>query len=191
MDNKISEWVKKFFNRLVDYVILIGLIGLILGVINLIKGESGYAQTGFAFFGTAVLFLVLSKIFERISGKKKSLNLCRNLSEQENKTAIVLGILVLLERPFDNKNDETILKHSILNQQKNEFYRLISANALVKFRVAGASLDDEAYIYGVCRSEFEDLSTWANNDEFLQRVAIGSFTASDGNCGKHFVFLDH
>lgn len=186
--------MKNFIDNLKVYIVMIGLIGLVMGIINSIKGKLDFARTGFVFFGIAVvvviLSLVLSKIGEKIPKKDKPLPppLVRQ-SKVEPLT--VLGMVVLLERPLRFTNDKNALIQSIISQQINEFKRAISPTAQVEINVAGSSIDDEAYIYGVCRSVFDDLDSYANNNEFMQRVATGSFTASDGNRGKHFAFLNH
>ena len=124
MNKKFSKRVKNFFDKLIDYVILFGLIGLILGIINLLKGEIGFAKTGFVFFGIAAIIVVSFKILERRTGINRTGKPTAMSSAAEiNKPVTVLGMVVLLERPFGNKTDEEVLKRSIIEQQMNEFDR--------------------------------------------------------------------
>lgn len=191
--------MKNLIDKVTNYIIIFGVLGLIMGVINIFKGESGYAKTGFTFFGVMVVFILgstaLSKIGERKARKESQKQPAPAARAVEPpaptpEPLTVLGIIVLLERPLRFANDKSVLIQSILAQQTGEFKRLIAPTAQVHIMEAGASIDDDAYIYGACRSAFDGLSSYADNDEFLQRVATGSFTASDGNRGKHFAFLN-
>lgn len=186
--------MKNFFDKLYFYIILFGVIGLIMGIINAIKGEAELAKTGFIFFGVAVVVFLFSTAFSKISEKRRDDRPQPQPPVPANVPAAapltVLGMAVLLEYPLRSGNDRTALIQSIFEQQCKEFKRVIAPSAQVQIIVAGASIDDEAYIYGICRSTFDSLDSYANNEEFLQRVATGSFTASDGNHGKHYAFLN-
>ncbi len=185
--------MKNFIDNLKVYIVMIGLIGLVMGIINSIKGKYDFARTGFIFFGVAVIVVILSLVFSKISEKIaiKDNPQPPHLETHNNiEPLTVLGMVVLLERPLRFENDKNALIQSIFSQQVSEFKRLISPNAQVEVRVAGSGMDDEAYVYGVCRSAFDGVDSYADNNEFMQRVATGSFTASDGNRGKHFAFLN-
>lgn len=185
--------MKNFIDNLKVYVIIIGIIGLIMGVINTIKGKTDFAKSGFIFFGIAVVFVLLSLVFSKIGQKNPKRDKPQPpplVSNKINEPLTVLGVVVLLERPLRGENDDRLLIQSIVNQQINEFKRVISPSAQVKITVAGPSIDDDAYAYGACRTVFDGVDSYADNDEFMQRVATGSFTASDGNRGKHFAYLN-
>jgi hypothetical protein len=187
--------MQNFFEKLQHYSIIFGILGLIMGIINSIKGEAELARTGFFFLGIAFLFFLLSIAFSRLSEKVQKKNKPGQQSPAPLKVAAtepltILGMVILLQHPLRFANDKDALLKSIFFQQEKEFGRVIAPSAQVQVTIAGASLDDEAYVYGICRSAFDGLSTYTNNDEFLQRVATGSFTASDGNKGKHYTFLN-
>lgn len=185
-------------------VCIIGIIGLIMGVINTIKQDFDLAKNGFLFFGIAAVVFVVSEIINKTADKRRSLetsapppgiptgstSVIAPGVEKKNEPLTILGMIVLIERPLRFANDQEALIHSIIEQQKNEFKRVFAPSAQVQVRVAGASIDDDAYIYSACRSTFDALDSCSDNDVFLQRVAVGSFTASDGNRGKHYAFLN-
>lgn len=197
--------MQDFIEKVKFYIVAIGLIGLIMGIINTFKHNFTQAKTGYIFFGVAVVVVALSLISSRIIEKRQSTK--KNQSPAVSVTPpqppvlpaspakstdplTVLGMLVLLERPLRFATDKELLIRSIIDQQSGEFHRLIAPSAQVQIIVASTNIDDDAYIYGACRSAFDKLDTSVDNDEFLGRVATGSFTASDGNRGKHFAFLN-
>ncbi len=184
--------MKELFEKVKFYIVIFGIIGLIMGVINTIKGKSDLAKTGFMFFGTAIIVVLATYVFSKMNENKPD-------TKPQNQTPVaikddqpltILGIVVLLENPLKSDSDKNALIRSIFDQQIKEFKRVITPTTKIQIIVAGSSLDDDAYIYGVCRSAFDGLDSYANNDEFLQRVATGSFQASDGNRGKHYAFLN-
>lgn len=185
-------------------VCIIGIIGLIMGIINTIKQDFGLAKNGYLLFGIAAVVFVISEVISRAAEKRRNIQtLVKPPSIPEIVTPVpapvtekipepltVLGMIVLLERPLRFANDQEALIRSIIEQQKNEFKRVIASSAQVQVRVVGSSIDDDAYIYGACRSMFDGLASCSDNDVFLQRVAVGTFIASDGNRGKHYAFLN-
>jgi hypothetical protein len=184
--------MKDFFEKIKFYIVIFGIIGLIMGVINTIKGKSDLAKTGFIFFGIAVIVVLVTFVFSKMNENKPE-------TKPQNQTPAaikndepltILGMVVLLENSLRFENDKNALIQSIYEQQTREFKRVIAPSARVQIIVTGSSLNDEAYVYGICRNAFDGLDTYANNDEFLQRVATGSFQASDGNRGKHYTFLN-
>lgn len=184
--------MKEFFEKIKFYIVIFGIIGLIMGVINTIKGKSDLAKTGFIFFGIAVIVVLVTFVFSKMNENKPE-------TKPQNQTPAaikndepltILGMVVLLENALRFENDKNALIQSIYEQQTREFKRVIAPSARVQIIVTGSSLNDEAYVYGICRNAFDGLDTFANNDEFLQRVATGSFQASDGNRGKHYTFLN-
>ena len=185
--------MKKMMEKLVYSICVIGVIGLLAGIWNLIKGNGDSAKTGFITFGvgTAVYLLAMAYTWiEKKTGYAKTKEKTQQSTAAAAGPLTILGMVVLLERPLRFEADKPALIKSILNQQTNEFMRAVASTAKIDIKVAGASLDDDAYIYGVCRSAFDGLDSYTDNDEFLQRVATGSFTASDGNRGKHYAFLN-
>jgi hypothetical protein len=184
--------MREFFEKIKFYIVIFGFIGLIMGVINLINGRNELAKTGFIFFGVAVVVVALTFVFSKISERNpaiKSQNQTPATIRKEEQL-IVLGMIVLLENPLRSDTDKNTLIRSIFDQQVKEFKRVIAPTTKIELTVAGNSLEDEAYVYSVCRSAFDGLDSYTNNDEFLQRVATGSFQASDGNRGKHYAFLN-
>jgi hypothetical protein len=153
-------------------------------------------------FGVLVLAIVLSHglswIISKIEQKKDAMKPATGTAAAvpsaippiQEQPLTVLGMVVIMENPLPFPKDEERLISEILAQQTGDFKRVIAPSAQVNIVVAGASLDDDAYIYGVCRSNFDGLDAYSDQDEFLQRVATGSFVASDGNRGKHFAFLN-
>lgn len=185
--------MKNLIDNVKVYIVIFGLIGLVMGIINSFKGKFEFARTGFIFFGVAVVVVLLSLFCSKIGEKipRKDNQQQPPIVTPKNTGAItVLGLIVLLERPLRFENDKSALIQSIYSQQIKEFKRVILPNAQVEVKVAGSGIDDDAYVYGVCRSAFDGVDSYADNNEFMQRVATGSFTASDGNRGKHFAFLN-
>lgn len=186
--------MKNILEKAQLYAIILGAIGFIMGIVNLVKGRTEFILPSFALFGVGALAVVIPAAISKYSDQKASRNPRPQPSVIANSPAekplIVLGMVVLLERPLRFANDEDALIKSIFDQQRLELKRAIAPEAPVKMIVAGVSLDDDAYIYGICRSTFDTLDSYADNDEFLSRVATGSFVASDGNRGKHFAFLN-
>jgi len=196
--------IQKVVERVKVPVCIIGIIGLIMGIINTIKHDFEMAKNGFLFFVIAVVVFVVSEVISRAAEKRRNKqNSARPPSipeivtppptpvfERASEPLTVLGMVVLLERPLRFSNDQQALIRSIIEQQKNEFKRTIAPSAQVQIIVAGDRIDDDAYIYSTCRSTFDKLDAFSDNDVFLQRVAVGSFTASDGNRGKHYAFLN-
>jgi len=186
--------MKNFLEKAQLYAIILGAIGFIMGIVNAVKGRTEFILPSFALFGVGALAVVIPAAISKYSDQKANRNphlqqpVITNIPAE--KPVTVLGIVVLLERPLRFANDEDALIKSIFDQQRLELKRAIAPAAQVKMIVAGASLDDDAYIYGICRSTFDNLDSYADNDEFLSRVATGSFVASDGNRGKHFAFLN-
>jgi hypothetical protein len=184
--------MKEFFEKIKFYIVIFGIIGLIMGVINVINGKSELAKTGFIFFGVAVVVVMLTFASSKINDRKPPIKTQSQIPAdlKKDEPVIVLGMVVLLENPLRSEADKSALIQSIFDQQTKEFKRVVASTAKVQITVAGTSLDDEAYVYSMCRSAFDGLDSYANNDEFLQRVATGSFQASDGNRGKHYAFLN-
>jgi hypothetical protein len=186
--------MNKFIDGLYYYVTIFGLLGLVMGVINSIKGKNDYAKTGFIFFGIAVfivlVFMILLKISQPMMNKKVKEQPPVLINQDKAGPLTILGMVILIERPLRFDNDKHKLIQSICEQQIREFKRVISSNAQVEVKIAGSSIDDDAYAYGVCRSAFDEVDSYADNEEFMQRVATGSFTSSDGNRGKHFAYLN-
>jgi hypothetical protein len=183
--------MKEFFEKIKFYIVIFGIIGLIMGVINVINGKTELAKTGFIFFGVAVVVVIATFAFSKINESKPKAKFQSQAPTpiRKDEPLTVLGLVVLLENPLQSDTDKNNLIQSILEQQTREFKRVVASTAKVQITVAGSSLDDDAYIYGICRSAFDGLDSYSNNDEFLQRVATGSFQASDGNRGKHYAFL--
>ena len=190
--------MKSLLEKLQNLVIFLGVAGLILGVVNLFKAEYQKALYAFLLFGVLVVMIVISNVIEKINDKKAAaqydhLNAAPapvQTAQPQQAPLTVLGMVVLMQRPLRLEGDQTALTKSILAQQTGELKRVIAPTAKIEFIVAGNDLDDDAYIYAICRNTFESLGTWQDNDEFLSRVATGSFAASDGNRGKHFAFLN-
>lgn len=186
--------MKNFLEKAQLYAIILGAIGFIMGIVNVVKGRTEFIFPSFTLFGVGALTVVIPAAISKYSDQKASKNPRPQPSVITNspaeKQVTVLGMVVLLERPLRFAKDEDALIKSIFDQQRLELKRAIAPATQVKMIVAGASLDDDAYLYGICRSTFDTLDSYADNDEFLSRVATGSFVASDGNRGKHFAFLD-
>jgi hypothetical protein len=194
--------ISLLLDKLLNLLIVVGVIGLIMGIINTFKGRPQQAKYGFLLFGVLVLAIVLSHvlswIISKIQQKKDAMKPATGTAAAASSVILpiqeqpltVLGMVVIMENPLRFPKDEERLISEILAQQTGDFKRVIAPSAQVKIVVAGASLDDDAYIYGVCRSNFDGLDAYSDHDEFLQRVATGFFVASDGNRGKHFAFLN-
>lgn len=192
--------ISLLLDKLLNLLIVVGVIGLIMGIINTFKGRPQQAKYGFLLFGVLVLAILLSHVFSwiisKIEQKKDAMKPATDtavpsaLPPIQEQPLTVLGMVVIMENPLRFPKDEERLISEILAQQTGDFKRVIAPSAQVNIVVAGASLDDDAYIYGVCRSNFDGLDAYSDHDEFLQRVATGSFVASDGNRGKHFSFLN-
>jgi hypothetical protein len=196
--------LQKILERVKVPVCLIGIIGLIMAIINLMKQDNELASNGFLLFGIAAVVFVLSEVTSKTADNR------RNLKAPERPSGIpefdapapalatetmvepltVLGMIILLERPLRFASDQETLVRSIINQQKNEYKRVFAPSAQVQIRVVGASIDDDAYIYGACRNTFDHLGSCSDTDVFLQHVAVGSFNASDGTRGRHFALLN-
>jgi hypothetical protein len=184
--------IKEFIDKIKFYALILGGLCLLGAIINLFSHSVEKAKAGFLFCGGAVVLYGLLELLYRVLPEPKPQPIpAVNVPSVPAVAPIkVLGLVVMLERPLRFPGNQQALVRSILQQQRNEFHRMVSDSVPMQISVAGTDLNDEAYIYAKCRAFFESLGTWQNNDEFLRRVAVGSFTASDGNRGKHFSFLD-
>jgi|GEM_PF-1305373 hypothetical protein len=194
--------MKKLLEKIQFYSIIIGAISLIMLIVNLIKRKPIYIKNSLIIFGVCAILTLLLLAVDKLIEKKEAeaARLKKNVPPPVivNQATLpvsskptVLGVVVLIRNPLRFAADQPALIKSILDQQVSEFGRAVDPSAKVQVIVPGSSINDEAYIYGVCRSAFEGLGApIQNNEEFLKRVAVGSFTASDGNYGKHYSYLD-
>jgi hypothetical protein len=189
--------MKKLIEKSQSYALILGAAILITAIYNLIKKNTELAITGFIVAAClAACYFIMTFILKAMEKKEVKPGKISPLPANPTPVLVsdpltVLEIIVLLEHPLRSEIDKQNLIGSIYNQQINEFKRVIAPSAKIQFFVAGKDIDDDAYIYAKCRSLFESISTFSNNDDFLQRVATGSFVASDGNHGKHFSLLNH
>jgi hypothetical protein len=191
--NGMIQKIKEFIDKIKFYALILGGLCLLGAMINLFSHSVEKAKAGFLFCGGAVVLYGLLELLYRVLPEPKP-QPAPVMSSMPPVPAVastkVLGLVVMLERPLRFSGDQQALVQSILQQQRKEFHRMVSDSVPMQISVAGTDLEDEAYVYARCRIFFEPLDTWKNNTEFLSRVAVGSFMASDGNRGRHFSFLD-
>ena len=99
--------ISLLLDKLLNLLIVVGVIGLIMGIINTFKGRPQQAKYGFLLFGVLVLAIVLSHVFSwiisKIEQKKDAMKAATDtavpsaLPPIQEQPLTVLGMVVIME----------------------------------------------------------------------------------------------